>query len=98
MHPEVGVGMSLGPLRHFREPGTRNEDAGGGDPVFVEGLEDGGVHGVHHAQVVSVNYQEARIGGVTKALGESVGAGRRRLLSDGRQDLAEKKNEAKQTE
>jgi hypothetical protein len=45
-----------------------------------------------------VNDEEARIGGVTETLGESVGAGRRRLLSDGRQDLAEKKNEAEQTE
>ena len=55
MDAEVGVGMGFGPLRDFGKPGARNEDAGGSDPVFIERLEDGGVDGVHHAEVVGVN-------------------------------------------
>jgi len=53
---------------------------------------------MHHAQVVGVNDQKTRIGGVTETLGESLGAGRRRLLSDGERKLKEKEEaeEAKQ--
>jgi len=74
--------MRFGPLRDFGEPRARNEDAGGRDPVFIEGFEDGGVDGVHHAEIVGVNDEEARIGGVAEALGERFRGGRRGLLSE----------------
>lgn len=98
MDAEVGVGMSLGPLRDFGEPGARNEDAGGSDPVLVKGLEDGGVHGVHHAEIVGVNDEEARMGRVAEALGESFGGGRRGLLSERGGELKEKKEKAEEEE
>ena len=86
MDAEVGVGMSLGPLRDFGEPRARNEDAGGSDPASIEGLEDGGVYGVHHAEVVGVDDEEARIGGVAEAFGEGFGGGRNRLLGERRRE------------
>jgi len=79
MDAEVGVRMSFGPLGYFGEPRARNEDAGGRDPVFIEGFEDGGVDGVHHAEIVGVDDEEAGIGGVAEALGEGFGG----LLSEG---------------
>ena len=82
MDAEVGVGMGLGPLRDFGEPRAGDEDAGGSDPVLIEGLEDGSVDGVHHAEIVGVNDEEARISGVTEALGDGFGGGRRGLLSE----------------
>lgn len=69
MDAEVGVGVSLSPLGNFGEPWAGNEDAGGSDPVFIEGFEDGGVDGVHHAEIVGVDDEEARIGGVAQAFG-----------------------------
>lgn len=69
---EVGVGMGLGPLSDFGEPGTRNHDAGGSDPVIFEGFLDGGVDGVHHAVIVGVDDEEARVGRIAEALGERV--------------------------
>jgi hypothetical protein len=53
---------------------------------------------VHHAEIVGVNDEEARIGRVTQALGERFGGGRSGLLSDGGGELGEKKEEAEQTE
>jgi hypothetical protein len=38
---------------------------------------------VHHAEIVGVNDEETRIGGVAEALGERFGGGRSGLLSDG---------------
>jgi len=66
--------------------------------VFFERLENGRVYGVHHTEIVGVNDEETRIGGVAEALGERFGGGRQRLLSDGGWELAEKKDEAEQTE
>jgi len=82
MDAEVGVGMGLGPLRDFGEPGARNEDAGGSDPVFIESLEDGGVDGVHHAEIVGVDDEEAGVGRVAEALGEGFGGRRSGLLGE----------------
>lgn len=69
---EVGVGMGLGPLSDFGEPGTRNHDAGGSDPVIFESFLDGGVDGVHHAVVVGVNDEKARVERIAEAMGERV--------------------------
>src|ERR1700739_2294193 len=73
MDAEAGVGMGFGPLRDFREPRAGNEDAGGSDPVIVEGFFGGGVHGVHHAEIVGMDDEEAGIGRIAEALRESDG-------------------------
>lgn len=64
MDAEVGIRMCFGPLGDLGEPGAGDEDAGGRDPVFIEGFEDGGVDGVHHAEIVGVDDEEAGVGGV----------------------------------
>ena len=98
VHAQVGVGMSLGPLRDFGEPGARNKDAGGSDPVFFERLENGRVYGVHHTEIVGVNDEETRTGGVAEALGERFCGGRSGLLSESGGELKEKKEKAEEEE
>ena len=72
---EVGVGMSFGVVGNFGEPGAGNHDAGGGGGVLVEGVEAGGVFGVSDGEIVGVDDEEFRIGGVAEALGDGFGLG-----------------------
>ena len=70
---EIGVRMSFGVVRDFGEPGTGNHDAGGGGGAFVEGVEAGGVFGVRDGEIVGVDDQEFRVGGIAEALGDGFG-------------------------
>jgi len=67
MDAEVGAAMGLRRLRDFGKPRAGNEDAGGSDPVIVEGFFGARVDGVHHAEVVGVDDEEAGSGGITEA-------------------------------
>jgi hypothetical protein len=53
---------------------------------------------VHHTEIVGVNDEETRIGGVAEALGERFGGGRSGLLSERGGELKEKKDEAEEEE
>lgn len=64
MDAQVGVGVGLGPLNDFGEPWTGDENAGGSDPVIFEGFGGSAIDGVHHAEVVGVDDEEAGVGGV----------------------------------
>jgi len=93
MDAEVGVGVSFGPLCDFGEPRTGNENAGGSDPVLFEGFDGGGVDGVHHAEIVGMNDEEAGVGGVAEALGKGFGFGRLGLLREGTGKRTKKKED-----
>lgn len=71
MDAEVGIRMGLGPLGDLGKPGAGDENTSGSDPVIFKGFLDGGVDSVHHAEIIGVNDEETRIGGVAEALGES---------------------------
>jgi hypothetical protein len=60
---KVRVRMSFRILGDFAQPRTRNDDAGGGDSMFVERVEAGGVFGVSDGEIVGVNDEEFRICG-----------------------------------
>jgi len=91
MDAEVGVGMGFRPLRDFGKPRAGNEDAGGSDPVIVEGFFGGGVDGVHHTEVVGVDDEEAGSGGIAEALSDGDGVVGRMCWS-----LSEERSEGKE--
>ncbi len=72
---EIGVGMGFGVVGDFGEPGAGNHDAGGGDGVLVEGVETGGVFRVSDGEVVGVEDEEFRVGGVAETFGDGFGLG-----------------------
>lgn len=99
VNTEVSIGMRFGPLRNFGKPRAWDHDAGGGDPVIIEGFFGGGVDGMHHAEIVSVDDKETGIGGIAETLCEGdgvvgwVGCG---LLSEKRSE--EKQEDSKGTD
>ena len=54
---EVGVRMCLCPVRDFRKPRARDQDARRGDPMLLERFDDGAVNGMRHTEVIGVNHQ-----------------------------------------
>ncbi len=70
---EVGVGMGFGVVGNFGQPRAGNHDAGGGDGMLVERVEAGGVFGVGDGEIVGVDDEEFRVGGIAEALGDGFG-------------------------
>ena len=70
---EVGVGMGFGVVGNFGEPRAGNHDAGGGDRLLVERVEAGGVLGVSDGEIVGVDDEEFRVGGIAEAFGDGFG-------------------------
>jgi hypothetical protein len=86
MDAEIGVGVGLGPLRDFREPRTGDENAGGSNPMVLESFFGSHVDRMHHAEVVGMDDEQARIDGIAEALSERIGSGGSGLLSEERND------------
>jgi len=54
---EVRVRMRRRKARHLGKPRARHEDAGRGDPAFLERLERRAVDGMRHAEIVGMDHQ-----------------------------------------
>src|SRR5208282_481832 len=72
VNAEIGAGMLFRPARRFWEPRAGNQDAGRSNPSLFESLKGGPVDGMVHAEVVGVNHQQARRGGIAQALLDGV--------------------------
>ncbi len=66
MNSQVGVGMVLRPVRHFRKPRAGHEDACGGNPAFLKRFKRCAIDGMVHAEVVRVNHEKARRRGIAE--------------------------------
>ncbi len=75
MQAQVGVGMGFGVVGNLVQPGTGDHDAGGGDGMFVERVEAGGVFGVGDRKIVGVDDEQLRIGRIAQALSDGFGLG-----------------------
>jgi len=59
VNPQSRFRMSLGEGRRLGKPRTRDEHAGGSDPVVGESLGSGAIDRVVHPEVIGVDDQQA---------------------------------------
>jgi len=69
MQSQVGIGMRLGVVGNFRQPGTRHHGAGGRNRAGVQRIEAGRIDRVCDGEIVRMQDEELRSGRIAKAFG-----------------------------
>src|SRR5262249_23761893 len=70
---EVGIGMGLGIVGHFRKPWAGDHNAGGINGSGFHGLSGSSVHGVRFSEVVGVNNNQFSTGWISETLCQGLG-------------------------
>ena len=93
MQTQICVGVRLGVLGDFREPGAGNHDAGRGGGAFIQGIETRGIFRVRDRKVVGMNDQKFGVARVAESFGRVFALGLRRVLRDKKHDCNGRRDE-----